>query len=47
MVIIPPGIKSGTKIRLRSVGNSIDGNTGNLYLRVVVKEDRIAESAPG
>jgi len=47
VVKIPPGIKSGTRIRLRNMGNSIDGKSGDLYLRVVVKEDRIAESTPG
>lgn len=47
LVVIPPGIKSGTKIRLHGMGITVDGKTGDLYLRVVVKGERIAEPASG
>lgn len=47
VVKIPQGAKSGMKIRLRGIGFTGDRKTTDIYLRVVVKEDRIAESAPG
>ncbi|MDE2485629.1 MAG: J domain-containing protein, partial [candidate division NC10 bacterium] len=37
MVAIPPGIRSGTRLRLKGKGlESRDGIRGDLYLRVTV-----------
>jgi DnaJ-class molecular chaperone len=36
MVKIPPGVKSGTKIRLRGVGKTADKKKGDLYLHIKV-----------
>ena len=36
MVKIPPGIQSGTQIRLKGMGEKKGGRTGDLYLRVSV-----------
>jgi len=37
MVRIPPGAKTGTKIRLRGMGLKEKGKTGDLYLRIIIK----------
>jgi len=47
MVKIPPGIKSGTRIRLRGMTFTGGRKTGDLYLRVMVKGEPIAESGSG
>jgi DnaJ-class molecular chaperone len=37
MVAIPPGTRSGTRLRLKGKGlESLDGTQGDLYLRVTV-----------
>ena len=36
MVKIPPGIQSGTRIRLKGMGKQDDGRSGDLYVRVRV-----------
>jgi DnaJ-class molecular chaperone len=36
MVKIPPGIQSGTRIRLKGMGKQEDGRSGDLYVRVRV-----------
>lgn len=36
MVRVPPGVQTGTRIRLRKMGRSRDGRTGDLYLHVEV-----------
>ncbi len=38
MVKIPPGVKSGTKIRLKGMGLAEGKSTGDLYLHVKVKD---------
>jgi DnaJ-class molecular chaperone len=37
MVKVPPGVKSGTKIRLKGMGNTEDKKHGDLYLHVKIK----------
>ena len=37
MVKIPPGVKPGTKIRLRGMGAVGDKKQGNLYLHIKIK----------
>jgi DnaJ-class molecular chaperone len=37
MVKIPPGVKTGTKIRLKGMGKAGSNNSGDLYLHVKVK----------
>jgi DnaJ-class molecular chaperone len=38
MVKVPAGVKTGTKIRLKSMGLSKNGKSGDLYLHVEVKK---------
>jgi len=37
MVKIPPGVKSGTKIRLKGMGIAAGNKSGDLYLHIRVK----------
>lgn len=37
MVKVPAGIKTGTKIRLKAMGQTKNGQTGDLYLHIEVK----------
>ena len=37
LVVIPPGAKTGTRIRLRGMGLKEKGKTGDLYLRIIIK----------
>ena len=38
MVKVPPGVKPGTKIRLKNMGMTEGGKSGDLYLHLKVKD---------
>jgi rhomboid family protein len=35
-VIVPPGVKEGNKLRLKGLGKAVDGQRGDLYLKVTI-----------
>ena len=38
MVKVPPGVKTGTKIRLKGMGMVVGNHSGNLYLHIKIKD---------